>query len=129
MNIRQQRQALGLTVRDVAAHAGMNSVSVAKIERGERRPKPRSALNIGEILGMDPALLAGLPPWDQATPRQRLRILRYRRGWSIRQVADRAGVDRSTVSAYETHRIPNDPTFVNFVGVTQLGFVGRKRER
>jgi len=120
--IRARRKQVGLSARDVARRAGLNSELIAKLERGGvRRVRAQTAYSIGRVLDLDPAVVGGLPPWAEASPRHRLRILRYRRGWSKATAADRAGVCTSTLNTYETTRIPKDPTFLSFVTLALCG--------
>lgn len=38
---------------------------------------------------------------------QRVRVLRKRKGWTVRQLSDRSGVGRTTISNIETGQHPN----------------------
>ena len=114
--IRAKRKGKGLSARQVSLMADLNPDTLGGIEQGRvKRPQPRVAYRVAEILGMDPAEVGNLPRWADATASQRLRVLRYRRGWTTVQAADRAGLDRSTVNVWENGRIPNDTTFVDYL--------------
>ncbi len=95
---RKRRLELGLTQARVAERLGVNAWTVLNWEKGHTEPPVASMGAILWFLGYDPfpvpkTLAAGL--------------LRKRRmmGWSIRQVALKAGVDPGTWSGWEHGKV------------------------
>ena len=50
--IKRRRRALDLTQEDLAERVGCSTVTIQKIELGERRPSKQVALRLAECLGI-----------------------------------------------------------------------------
>lgn len=65
--LRQRREELGLSTRQLAAQTGINDVTIARIERGEfAAPRPDKLSKIAEALGLTVADVFALA--DYVTP-------------------------------------------------------------
>ena len=56
-NVREQRQALGLSQEQLALEAGMKRSYVSELERGLRNPTVRALGRLADALEVDPASL------------------------------------------------------------------------
>ena len=50
-NVRRLREALGLSIAELAFRAGMTPPAISQIETGKRDPQLRSVIQISEALG------------------------------------------------------------------------------
>jgi transcriptional regulator with XRE-family HTH domain len=98
-HIRKRRLELGLTQKDAARQLGCCWSALLNWEKGKRQP------GIASI----PAIIAFLDgdPFPQPTSlSEQLAAVRRRMGWSIKQTADRLGVDPGTWGRWEKTGIP-----------------------
>jgi len=106
--IRAARKVRGLSQRDLACASGLTRAAIQYMEVGHSRPTPTSARLLAPHLGVDPAALAPLPAWHNATWRERLTILRWRKGWSLKAAAQCTGMALATVWRFEnSNATPN----------------------
>jgi transcriptional regulator with XRE-family HTH domain len=91
---RAQRRTLGLEQREVAEKLGVSSSTYRSWEVNRSKPALRYVPNAIAFLGYD---------WRATSnsPAELLRLKRTRRGWSLRNLARRAGVDWTTIRAWE----------------------------
>jgi transcriptional regulator with XRE-family HTH domain len=73
--VKQQREALGLSLRMLAARSGISSSMISDIERGTKSPTVVTVVRLAQALGVDAAALV-----DGAGPAPRIRILRRDEG-------------------------------------------------
>jgi transcriptional regulator with XRE-family HTH domain len=73
--VKQQREALGLSLRTLAARSGISSSMISDIERGTKSPTVVTVVRLAQALGVDAATLV-----DGAGPAPRIRILRRDEG-------------------------------------------------
>jgi len=99
--IRAARAIRGWSQDALAACAGVTAHTIVNVERGAHAPSPKTAARLGRVLGIDPALVLGLPAWEDATRAQRIRILRTRKGWTFQQCREQSGVSSPTLADWE----------------------------
>jgi len=123
--IRRERHVRGWSADEMAKAIGLSGATVVSLERGGT-PSPATVLAVGRWFDIDPAQLAGLPEWPDADLGNRLRILRFRKGWTMRQVADAAGTVHQTISGWELRRVmqPNSP----LIGKATMALCGQPAE-
>jgi transcriptional regulator with XRE-family HTH domain len=94
-HIRKRRLLLKITQKALAGILKVSQYSIINWERGQFQPSKAATLHrIIEFLGYDPL------PVGQTIP-ERLRQKRRLKGWGQRELAERLGVDRCTVTGWE----------------------------
>ena len=93
-HLKKRRLDLGLRQKDVAAALGANQKTYETWEQGKHEPEVRYWPGIIRFLGYDPN-----PPPE--TFGERIRASRRRQGLSREQLAERLGLDQTTVEAWE----------------------------
>lgn len=88
--IREERERRGLSVRRMAALAGLSPAYLSRIERGQRGPSADVAARLEAALAEAPGPLE--VDW---------RALRERLGLSLRKLAQCSGVDAAVLSRVE----------------------------
>lgn len=74
--VKQQREALGLSMRKLAALSGISSSMISDIERGAKSPTVITVVRLAQALGVGAATLID----TDTTPATRIRILRRGEG-------------------------------------------------
>lgn len=74
--VKQQREALGLSLRMLAARSGISSSMISDIERGTKSPTVVTVVRLAQALGVDAAALVD----GGAGPAPRIRVLRRDEG-------------------------------------------------
>jgi transcriptional regulator with XRE-family HTH domain len=110
-HIRKRRLNLGLTQREVALRIGIDKTTVFNWEAGSAGPNLRAMPEVIRFLGYDPTETG-------STLGERLRATRRRLGLSHVDLAQRLGVDPSTVLDWEWRR--HRPTGNNRDAVCQF---------
>jgi transcriptional regulator with XRE-family HTH domain len=85
---------LGLLQREVALQIGVDPITVLNWEKGKATPSLKAIPEVIQFLGHDPRPEAGTFP-------EQIRQFRRRLGLSIDKLAERIGVDRSTLQKWE----------------------------
>jgi transcriptional regulator with XRE-family HTH domain len=74
--VKQQREALGLSLRTLAARSGISSSMISDIERGTKSPTVITLVRLAQALGVTAAALVD----GGASPAPRIRVLRSGQG-------------------------------------------------
>jgi transcriptional regulator with XRE-family HTH domain len=93
-HIRKRRLDLGLLQREVAAKIGVDEISICNWERQRTLPEIRFIAPIIEFLGYDPF------PEPDSFP-EKLKTYRMRMGLSQKKLAEKLGIDPSTIMNWE----------------------------
>ncbi len=93
-HIRKARGLLKLTQREAAELLGVDPFTVLNWEKGHTEPPAMATPTIRRFLGYDPY------PAPKTLP-ERLLAFRRLKGWSIKEAADRIGVDEGTWGTWE----------------------------
>ncbi|MBY0337326.1 MAG: helix-turn-helix transcriptional regulator [Acetobacteraceae bacterium] len=94
--VAEARRSAGLTLHDLSRRAGVSPSAIFEMEKGSGRM--RTAARVLDALDVR---IAGLPASGGPTLHGRLRAARERRGWSVADVAARAGVSENAVRRVE----------------------------
>jgi transcriptional regulator with XRE-family HTH domain len=102
--LRTLRRAAHMTQKDLAARAGVAPHTAQRWESGKLPISDEHASMLGDLFGVSLSFLLGaedIP--QQATPNtpNRVRRLRQHEKLTLRQLADRVGVDESTLGRWE----------------------------
>ncbi len=74
--VKQQREALGFSLRTLATHSGISSSMISDIERGTKSPTVITLVRLAQALGVTAAALVD----EGAGPAPRIRVLRSGEG-------------------------------------------------
>src|SRR5690349_5475828 len=99
-NLKSQRERSALSQGELAEKAGMNRLSVSRIEAG-RDVHPSTARKLAEALGVPPADLMEVDTMSSDMPAdvigRNVQALRKRQGLSEDELAERAGITRAAI--------------------------------
>jgi transcriptional regulator with XRE-family HTH domain len=97
-HLKKARMDRGLRQEEVAAALGVSVTTVCTWETGHANVSTRSLPKVVAFLGYDPREEAG-------TRGERIRMLRERQGLTQKALAERLGLDDSTVTEWELDRV------------------------
>ena len=110
--LRQARLAVGLSQHQLALECGLSSDSLlSRWERGVASPRPATLKVLAERLGVP---IVALQPME-VRERPDLRAERFRRGWSMSDLAGITGIPVPTLVSLERgviRRRPHTPTML-----------------
>lgn len=81
-----------------------HELSIGYIERGMQQPYISNLNKISAALGTTNRYLLGADDWPEDTPGQIIKKYRLINGWPQWQLAEKSGVDQSTINTYENDR-------------------------
>lgn len=103
LRLREARLSANLTVKRLAAMAGVDEATICGWETG-RRPTLSTARKVARALDLDVAYLLATDSVPAESLPERIRLARLQKGLSQREMAAQFGVDESTWLAWERGR-------------------------
>ncbi|MDY8116736.1 helix-turn-helix transcriptional regulator [Paenibacillus polymyxa] len=113
--IRYHRMLRNLTIRELAAKAGISEVALSRIERNIGFAKPKTLRTLSELLKQPISYLGCFEEMSEGTMGEKIKKARHYHGLTKTELGARMKVDAKTIYNWELDRTPPPSKYHNSI--------------